>query len=393
MLHRSNNSALNQHANTTKAVGTTLLSPIDIASMALFSIIFLVGVVGNVLVICVYGYSNKERFFKFKRLVLILAIVDLIASTTNPLLYIYLIATSYQRWDFGIVGCKIFLSIGPISTNVSLGIILIMTIDRDRSLCRRLRDQFRMKTIYKCVVITVILAILTCLPYSNILHFAKGKCEIDTRKAGVGYYRMVLAIFITGDTLFVLILSIVTMRVFLKLTTHRLSIRVSVKLIVREYRQKETKKILNVIVSIGIAFIILIFPRDIWHMIISVRMLNPSAVALKLDQDAVFSINAMLKFLHTSNSCVNVFLYSILNKRFRKDLIKLLKKSSRFRNWFTYSESSNEISIQQNGWKHRRYDTSRYSWRPNKNQQPTNQDGSDTVDAYIERYLKNQTTS
>lgn len=110
--------------------------------ITLFTIVLISGVIGNCLVIIVYSGKRCKRFVKFEKLMLLLGVFDLIASVTNPLLNIYQMVNNYQRWDFGSVGCKIFYGIAPMSSTVSLGILLIMSIDRDRAVTTPFKNQF-----------------------------------------------------------------------------------------------------------------------------------------------------------------------------------------------------------------------------------------------------------
>ena len=107
----------------------------ELFSLISFSMILILGTLGNGLVVYVYGFNGRKRrrFMKFERLMLMLGVVDFIASLTNPAYYIYQIV--YKRaFHFGPILCRIVPSLGPIFTSISLGIILIMAIDRDLSL-------------------------------------------------------------------------------------------------------------------------------------------------------------------------------------------------------------------------------------------------------------------
>ena len=115
----------------------------------LFSILMITGIIGNSLVIYVYTKAkNRKHFLKFERMILILAIVDLIASTVNPSVYIYQIKVDYRQWHFGYIGCKLISAVGPIFSSISLGLILLMAIDRDRAVCTVSYTHLTLPTIY-----------------------------------------------------------------------------------------------------------------------------------------------------------------------------------------------------------------------------------------------------
>lgn len=66
------------------------LNAFDKTVVALFSFIFVFGVLGNSLTIYVYHVAFKRKLVKYEILILILNIVDLISSVVNPILFIYM---------------------------------------------------------------------------------------------------------------------------------------------------------------------------------------------------------------------------------------------------------------------------------------------------------------
>ena len=288
--------------------------------LALFSFLMATGIIGNSLVIYVYTKAkNRKRFLKFERMILILAAVDLIASTINPAFYIYQIKTNYSQWDFGHAGCKFIPALGPIFSSISLGLILLMAIDRDRAVCTPFKKQFTLSMLYKAIALTVALSICVNIPYMHFLDLFFGKYCLVGIASGLTYLRAFVTINIISDLFFLFIFLFTTVRVCLKLTNKKTQLTYPKT---REFRERETKRILKMIVSMGVCFIALIFPKDIFQTTYYMSVIHPPRLVIK-DH---FMINAMLKVLHTSNSVVNVFLYSVLNRRFRRDLISIFMR-------------------------------------------------------------------
>ncbi|XP_066933253.1 visual pigment-like receptor peropsin [Clytia hemisphaerica] len=307
--------------------------------LGLFSFLMILGILGNVLVIYVYSRAkNRKRFLKFERMILILAVVDLLASTINPAFYIYQIKTNYKSWHFGYAGCKVIPALGPIFSSISLGLILLMAIDRDRAVCTPFKKQFSLSTLYKAIAVTIFLSIGINVPYMYFLDVHEGgkRCLIG-RKGALLYIKSLVSINIISDTCFFLIFSVTTVRVCLKLAYKtQLTYPRS-----REFRARETRRILKMIVSMGVCFIALIFPRDIFITTTYMSYLHPPPIKVK----NYFMVNAILKVIHTSNSVVNVFLYSVFNRRFRRDALHLFMQFKYIRQLSGYtSEDSSYYS-------------------------------------------------
>ena len=288
--------------------------------IVLFSILMVTGIIGNSLVIYVYTKAkNRKRFLKFERMILILAIVDLIASTLNPAFYIYQIKVDYRQWHFGYLGCKIIPAVGPIFSSISLGLILLMAIDRDRAVCTPFKQQFSLSLLYKAIAVTVILAIVVNVPYMHYLGLigpTSSSCLVDRIRSGISYPRAFVTVTIISDLFFLSIFLVTTIRVCYKLMYKSTDLTYPKT---REFRERETKRILKMIVCMGVFFIVLIFPRDIFLTILYLTFLHPPYLRV----ENAFMVNAVLKVLYTSNSVVNVFMYSVLNRRFRRDLFSV----------------------------------------------------------------------
>lgn len=115
----------------------------DSIFITLFSIIFIIGVVGNSLVI--YTFKRIPRSLTSMELVIMyLALTDLVASIFNPPLYIYWQSTEFKAWHLGNFSCTVFPSINTLSVTMSLGLIQLITVER----CRVLTNPMIKKVYY-----------------------------------------------------------------------------------------------------------------------------------------------------------------------------------------------------------------------------------------------------
>ena len=176
-------------------------------------------------------------------------------------------------------------------------------------------------------MITVVLCILLTIPYIYYLRIwdygTKKVCQADSDST---YDVMIILIFLTSDILFISIFAFTTIRICRKLKAKDIIECPKMK----EYRARETNRILKIIIAMGVLFVICVFPRDMLLTSFSFTQLVPPPINFTTAHKA----NLVLKVLHTSNSCVNVILYSCLNKKFRKAIFNILMKNKKLRKVF-----------------------------------------------------------
>ena len=96
-----------------------------------FLFISIFGIIGNSFTIYVFKPKrNRSKLKQMNLLIFYLAIIDLVSSILNPSLFVYWEITQYSRWDFGEFLCSVLPSFRKISMVVSLGVILLITMER-----------------------------------------------------------------------------------------------------------------------------------------------------------------------------------------------------------------------------------------------------------------------
>ena len=129
-----------------------------------FLFIFIIGVLGNSMVIYVFLWKHKKRS-PMELIIVYLAVSDLVASIMNPFLYIYLNLTGFEQWHFGRFCCTLFPVLTTLSVTVSLGLILLITIERCRVIVNPFNGLFNKKHVRYMVLVVVCLSVLNELPY------------------------------------------------------------------------------------------------------------------------------------------------------------------------------------------------------------------------------------
>lgn len=129
-----------------------------------FSIIALCGTVGNAFVIYVFQprLNIEHHLSEMDLLILYLAIIDIISSILNPALFIYWQITAYNEWVFGQVLCKLLPGLQKISVTLSLGMILLIILERTLIIVKNRKLSKRKLKIM--VVVIAVVSVLTEYP-------------------------------------------------------------------------------------------------------------------------------------------------------------------------------------------------------------------------------------
>lgn len=152
-------------------MGVTPFVPTEVLwfKVTAFVAIFFLGVLGNLLVIYVFRSKQNDESSKtspMELLIIYLAWVDLIASVVNPPLYIYWILTYSKEWVFGHVLCKVIPSITALSVTMSLGLIVLITIERCHFMRHPFdRKEFTKRHVHWMVLVVFIISVLTEFTY------------------------------------------------------------------------------------------------------------------------------------------------------------------------------------------------------------------------------------
>ena len=296
---------------------TDNVSAFDIMLYGAFSLIFIIGTVGNSMVCYVFGWKRRKIRPPPETLFFYLGIVDLIASIINPLLYIYWKFTKYKRWDFGYIGCKILVPLNPISVTMSALLILIIAIDRCMIIVNPMGRRYRNTAVNFTVLIALLIAILSYLHY--IIALKVDNACLVKNTSDLAYAIPTAVVFLLQDITIITVLFCTNVIIKRKLNDSEI-LEMLEKL--KANRKVEHQKLVRILMAVGILFCLLTIPRDIFHLAYSISWLTPGD-GIPYNY-LIRTLNEVLKVLHSSNSCVNVFLYSKMHNRFHKHISQLI---------------------------------------------------------------------
>ena len=131
-----------------------------------FVLISVLGIIGNSFTI--YVFRPRRRRLRLKQmnlLIFYLAIIDLISSVLNPILFLYWEFTQYTSWDFGNFMCILLPSFRKISIIISLGMISLITIERALIITHYRHLNITCRNVSLFVFIIILSSILTEFNY------------------------------------------------------------------------------------------------------------------------------------------------------------------------------------------------------------------------------------
>ena len=189
---------------------TSEFSCTDILLITSYVLVFVFGVVGNALICYIFTYAlHNEKRNKvtglFKKMIFYLAVVDLISSIINPAFYIYWQATHARKWHFGTIGCIFIPSLTRIVTDMSLYIILVMTMNRCYVICCPLQRSCSERVIKGMIFGFFVVSVLSEIP-AMIHQEVKREASCQVTNSSTMSYALPRIVYICSkDVIFVIV--------------------------------------------------------------------------------------------------------------------------------------------------------------------------------------------
>ena len=286
----------------------------DYILISLYAFIFVVGVSGNGLVCYIFKFKYKNSLSTFQTLLLYLAVSDILSSIINPALYFYWQITSYKQWHFGRIGCKILPTLTRVTTDISLSILMIITIERCNSICKPYGKRFGKANLRWAIFICFLLSLSSEIPtiiYEQVI--PKSTCQVKNATTPAYAYPHII-FHIVKIMLFLTVFVVANYNIyhtFLEQENEKLQIQIDSITIAR-------KNAFVLLVTMSVVFMILVFPRDILHIIYTASWLSPPGIKLT---KAVQNLNSCFKILHMCNSICNIFIYARLHNQLTSHML------------------------------------------------------------------------
>ncbi|KAL3873498.1 hypothetical protein ACJMK2_036607 [Sinanodonta woodiana] len=297
--------------------------------IVLYSIVILIGFLGNLLIVCVL-LKNKHLHTVTNIFIVGLAISDIMMCVFNlPFQLHYQLTDS---WAFGETLCKVIMPTFGVPIFVSSTSMLMIAIDRYVLIVHPFKPRMPKMMAVGLIIFIAILTTLLAVPimihtkYQEInipeLRYYKQYC-IEQWESIQAKHAYTVSIFILNFFFPLVATSIVYFRISTVLRNRPLKKN-------ERRRNHRTNKIL---ISIVLLFSFFWLP---WNLFMLISEFNQQLVS-----GSYFKfIDLLLKILAMSSACINPCMYGWLNDNFRKEFDTLLRRNGHNRirqNGHTYS--------------------------------------------------------
>lgn len=299
--------------------------PYMIATYSLtYSLVFVLGLVGNILVVLVVLRNPCMRSVTNYFLVN-LAIADiLVCLFCVP---INLAASLMSGWIFGSLMCKMVPFLQGLSVNASINTLMAIAIDRYMAICRPLQNHMTRKMARSIIAVIWVVAALIMSPW--IVYFERFDISTPLQtiyvcgqawpslKMEKGYF--LGAIFLTCYTIPLCLISacyaLIACRVLRGQTP---GITSSLSLRLRRSRVRALEMLVVVVILFALSWLPL-------YAIQVRRYFGGELIGTEPDFNLVaFVLIPVAQWLSNANSCINPFIYCFFSSRFRNGFRNLV---------------------------------------------------------------------
>ena len=327
----------NDHKKEPVVLGPTTCKPTSMERVekTLVLIISFFGIIGNILVLIVRVRNWKKSLHY--RLISGLAIADLTFCCMSVLITAPSLFTCH--WKLGGLLCTFLKTFRTMSSNVDLGFILIIAIERYIGIVHPFGGGASAFKIYIVVGLNLLAGFLAAFPFFLIFKInGSGICAEDWSIFPAR------ASFIYGwiSNIFLFLIPIIATGVLyyrglktLKSTLFRQEMMLTLDETSRRNLVGENHRILRIISTILLAFLFLVGPNHLAWFIH-----DNMTVPIRIEY-YIFRVSMILYALHTS---INPIIYSIIDRKFRRNVCFMLRNGRRRKSFTTTTTANLHIS-------------------------------------------------
>ncbi|XP_037134860.1 urotensin-2 receptor [Syngnathus acus] len=294
----------------------------------LLSVVYIVGVSGNVYTLVVMCHSIRFATSMYISIIN-LALADLLYLSTIP----FVVSTYFLKdWYFGDVGCRVLLSLDLFTMHASIFTLTVMCSERYLAVTKPLDTVRRSKSYRKALAWGVwLLSLLLTVPMMVMV--AETSAESPDGKvkrmcaptwAPLAYKVYVTVLFGTS----IMAPGLIIGYLYVKLARTYLESQRNSSVISKGAKRTPKQKVLLMIFTIVLVFWACFLPFWIWQLL-PLYHGKPLSLASRTHT----CINYLVASLTYSNSCINPFLYTLLTKNYREYL------KNRHKSFYRYTSS------------------------------------------------------
>ncbi|XP_065663737.1 somatostatin receptor type 1 isoform X1 [Hydra vulgaris] len=291
-------------SNRTENVSLTLSTPCSLKPDVIIycvvcSIIVTLILVCNSIILVKLRPFSKYHHSNIEVLIFYLSLFDLMASIML-VMDVYEHLTCFKRWPLFWLGCKIIYPLYHISLNMSVAILIIMSVDRCRSITTPMKAKFSKKCIHISVMISFICSVVLqwYQIYSQQIN-TSGSCSLNRRTKLYSFSRILMTIM--RDFTLIVVFTVTSALVFLSFLKNELYIASNA------YNKSKPRKVMLMLVIMEVVFTLLVIPYDTFDCIMLLKYLLGVKTS---NHNAVSIMDQVLSILQMSNCFANYFIYS-----------------------------------------------------------------------------------
>lgn len=299
-----------------------LLHILPIVLVIFYAIVFVIGMIGNCLVIYVVTMFSKMKTVT-NMYIVNLAVADVLFLLSMPFL---IITTILGHWTFGYGMCKLYMILVSINYFTGIFTLTVMSADRYMAVCHPIQSVTLRTPKYSfilCIIIWV-LSILIMMPtflYSKTVHSPGRKGETCTiswpsNKLIEGNKVFVWYCFFLSYTIPVPLISFFYSMVIIRLKSVG-------PLKKSKEKKKSHRKVTRMVLTVVGVYMMFWLP----YWVFQVTLILRERRRLELWEVLLFNACTILTF---ANSMMNPLLYNFLSDNFRKSFIKAFTRVSQF---------------------------------------------------------------
>ncbi|KAL3981119.1 mannose receptor, C type [Sarotherodon galilaeus] len=276
----------------------------------LYSLVFILGFIGNGLVVCVLAkhrnQSNLTDICLFN-----LALSDLLFVFTLPFYSHY---ARVGQWTFGDFMCRLLSGSHQTGFFSSIFFMVVMTLDRYMIIVHAHRVA-RFRTMRAAIILTVLVWMLS-LFFSLPDFIFTQEIKEESQKTGCNYHSKVWEHYnlFTTNVLGLLIPLLVMVGCYSRIIPTLMSMRTA-----------KRHRIVKLIICIVVAFFLLWAPYNISRFLKFLQESGKIPRIDTLDKNIRLSITVTESFAYT-HCCLNPIIYAFVGEKFMRRALQLLKK-------------------------------------------------------------------
>ncbi|XP_037376146.1 C-C chemokine receptor type 1 [Talpa occidentalis] len=306
------------HKTEVRAFGAQLLPP-------LYSLVFVIGLVGNMLVVLVL--MQYKRLKSMTSIYLLnLAISDLLSLFTLPFWIDYKLK---DNWVFGDAMCKFLSGLYDIGLYSEIFFIILLTVDRYLAIVHAV-FALRARTVTFGIISSIIIWVLAILASIPDFYFSKTQWELTHYTCSSYFHYESSSQWKQFQALKLNILGLV-----LPLLVMIVCYTGIIKILLKRPNEKKAKAV-RLIVVIMIIFFLFWTPYNLTVFVSAFQDVFFTDECEQSKQlDLAMQVTEMIAYTHC---CVNPVIYAFVGERFRKYLHQLFHRflASRLAKWLPF---------------------------------------------------------